>query len=80
VNNQDILTCAEQAGEWLLDRRERLEKHEEEPLTLTSRLAVGLAALTKPHDPDADRGEDEAAHEGQRLDGAARLHAEPGRA
>ena len=34
MNDQDILTCAEQAGEWLLDRRERLEKHEEEPATL----------------------------------------------
>ena len=34
MNDQDILTCAEQAGEWLLDRRERLEKHEEEALTL----------------------------------------------
>jgi hypothetical protein len=34
VNDQDILTCAEQAGEWLLDRRERLEKHENELATL----------------------------------------------
>jgi hypothetical protein len=40
VNDQDILTCAEQAGEWLLDRRERLEKHEAEPLTLLW-LSVG---------------------------------------
>jgi hypothetical protein len=40
VNDQDILTCAEQAGEWLLDRRERLEKHEDEPLTLLW-LSVG---------------------------------------
>ena len=34
MNDQDILTCAEQAAEWLLDRRERLEKHEVELLTL----------------------------------------------
>jgi hypothetical protein len=34
VNEQDILNSATQAAEWLFDRRERLEKHEEEPLTL----------------------------------------------
>ena len=34
MNDQDILTCAAQAGEWLLDRRERLEKHEHESFTL----------------------------------------------
>jgi hypothetical protein len=34
VNDQDILTCAEQAAVWLFDRRERLEKHDLEPLTL----------------------------------------------
>jgi hypothetical protein len=34
VNDQDILICAEQAGKWLLDRRERLEKHDQELLTL----------------------------------------------
>ena len=34
MNDQDILTCAEQAAVWLFDRRERLEKHEQEPLTL----------------------------------------------
>jgi hypothetical protein len=34
MNDQDILTCAKQAGEWLLDRRERLEKHEHEPAAL----------------------------------------------
>jgi hypothetical protein len=34
VNDQDILTRAEQAGEWLLDRRERLEKHDHEYATL----------------------------------------------
>jgi hypothetical protein len=40
VNDQDILTCATQAGEWLLDRRERLEKHGEDPATLLW-LSVG---------------------------------------
>lgn len=34
MNQQDILDSATQAAEWLFDRRERLEKHEEEPLTL----------------------------------------------
>jgi hypothetical protein len=34
VNDHDILTSAEQAAEWLLDRRERLEKHEHESATL----------------------------------------------
>jgi hypothetical protein len=34
VNDQDIFTCAEQAAVWLLDRRERLEKHEHECATL----------------------------------------------
>jgi hypothetical protein len=34
VNEQDILDSATQAAEWLFDRRERLEKYEEEPLTL----------------------------------------------
>jgi hypothetical protein len=34
VNDQDILTCAAQAAERLLDRRERLEKHEHESATL----------------------------------------------
>jgi hypothetical protein len=34
VNEQDILTSATQAAEWLLDRRERLEKHDVELLTL----------------------------------------------
>jgi hypothetical protein len=34
VNEQDILNSATQAAEWLFDRRERLEKHEEELLTL----------------------------------------------
>lgn len=34
MNEQDVLTCATQAAEWLFDRRERLENHDEEPLTL----------------------------------------------
>jgi hypothetical protein len=34
VNEQDILNSATQAAEWLFDRRERLEKHEVELLTL----------------------------------------------
>jgi hypothetical protein len=34
VTDQDILTCATQAAEWLFDRRERLEKHEHESATL----------------------------------------------
>jgi hypothetical protein len=34
VNDQDILTCAAQAAERLLGRRERLEKHEHESATL----------------------------------------------
>ena len=34
MNDQDILTCAAQAAEWLFDRRERLEKDEHESLTL----------------------------------------------
>ena len=34
MNEQDILNSATQAAEWLFDRRERLENHEEEPATL----------------------------------------------
>jgi hypothetical protein len=34
VNDQDILDSATQAAEWLLDRRERLEKYELESTTL----------------------------------------------
>ena len=34
MNDQDILNCATEAAEWLFDRRERLENHEEEPATL----------------------------------------------
>lgn len=40
MNDQDLLTCAMQAGEWFFDRRERLEKHEEELMTLLW-LSVG---------------------------------------
>ena len=34
MTHQDILDTAAQAAEWLFDRRERLEKHEEELMTL----------------------------------------------
>ena len=34
MNDQDILNSATQAAEWLFDRRERLEKHAMELLTL----------------------------------------------
>ena len=34
MNQQDIINSAAQAAEWLFDRRERLENHDEEPLTL----------------------------------------------
>jgi hypothetical protein len=34
MNDQDILACTEQADQWLLGRRKRLEKHEEESATL----------------------------------------------
>jgi hypothetical protein len=34
MNDRDILNCATQAAEWLVDRQERLEKHEGELLTL----------------------------------------------
>jgi hypothetical protein len=34
MTHQDILETAAQAAEWLFDRRERLEKHEEELMTL----------------------------------------------
>jgi hypothetical protein len=40
VTDHDILTYAEQAAVWLFDRRERLEKHEQEPITLLW-LSVG---------------------------------------
>jgi hypothetical protein len=34
MNDRDILNSATQAAEWLFDRRERLEKHDVELLTL----------------------------------------------
>ena len=40
MNEKDILNSATQAAEWLFDRRERLEKHEHELLTLLW-LSVG---------------------------------------
>jgi hypothetical protein len=39
MNDQDILACTEQADQWLLRGRKRLEKHEEESATLL-RLSV----------------------------------------
>jgi hypothetical protein len=40
MTDQDILDCAAQAGEWLFDRRERLEKYGGELMTLLW-LSVG---------------------------------------
>ena len=40
MNDQDILTLATQSAEWLFDRRQRLEQHEQEPCTLLW-LSVG---------------------------------------
>jgi hypothetical protein len=34
VNDEQIVACAVQAADWLLDRRERLEKHEHEFTTV----------------------------------------------
>jgi hypothetical protein len=42
VNDQDLLTCAVQAGEWFFDRRERLEKHEQE---LTALLWLSVSEI-----------------------------------
>jgi hypothetical protein len=40
VNDQDILSCAEQAAEWLLDRRKRLEKHQHDSAAQHTVLAA----------------------------------------
>ena len=50
MNDQDILTCAEQAAEWLLDRRERLEKHEVELLTLLWLSVSEIEAIIESFD------------------------------
>lgn len=42
MNDQDLLTCAVQAGEWFFDRRERLEKHEQE---LTALLWLSVSEI-----------------------------------
>jgi hypothetical protein len=50
VNEHDILTCAEQAAEWLLDRRERLEKHEHESTALLWLSISEIAAIIDSFD------------------------------
>ena len=42
MNEQDILDSATQAAEWLFDRRERLEKHEQE---LTALLWLSVSEI-----------------------------------
>ena len=42
MNDPDVLTCAVQAGEWFFDRRERLEKHEQE---LTALLWLSVSEI-----------------------------------
>jgi hypothetical protein len=61
VNDQDILTCAEQAAVWLFDRRERLENHEHELATLLwlsvseiEAIIDGFDALDAVHGLTAD--------------------------
>jgi hypothetical protein len=61
VNDTDVLTRAEQAAVWLLDRRERLEKHEHEPATLLwlsvseiETIIDGFDALEAAHGPTVD--------------------------
>jgi hypothetical protein len=50
VNDQDLLTCAAQAGAWLLDRRERLEKHEHESTALLWQSVSEIAAIIDSFD------------------------------
>ena len=50
MNDQDILTCAAQAGAWLLDRRERLEKHEHESTALLWLSVSEIAAIIDSFD------------------------------
>ena len=50
MNDQDILTCATQAAEWLFDRRERLEKHEVELLTLLWLSVSEIEAIIESFD------------------------------
>jgi hypothetical protein len=50
VNDQELLTCAAQAGAWLLDRRERLEKHEHESTALLWLTVGEIAAIIDSFD------------------------------
>ena len=50
MNDQDVLTCAVQAAEWLFDRRERLEKHEHESATLLWLSVSELEAIIDSFD------------------------------
>ena len=50
LNDQDLLACAEQAAEWLLDRRERLEKHEHESTALLWLSISEIAAIIDSFD------------------------------
>jgi hypothetical protein len=57
VNDQDILTCAAEAGAWLLDRRERLEKHEHESTALLWLSVSEISAIIDSFDAvEAMRG------------------------
>jgi hypothetical protein len=57
VNDEDILDCAAQAGAWLLDRRERLEKHELESTALLWLAVSEIAAIIGSFEAlDAMRG------------------------
>jgi hypothetical protein len=50
VNDQDLLKSAAQAGAWLLDRRERLEKHEHESTALLWLSVSEIAAIIDSFD------------------------------
>ena len=50
MNEQDILNSATQAAEWLFDRRERLEKHEVELLTLLWLSVSEIEAIIESFD------------------------------
>lgn len=63
MNEQDVFDSATQAAEWLFDRRERLENHEEEPLTLLwlsvseiEAIIDSSAALEAAHSLRVDEG------------------------
>ena len=50
MTHQDILDTAAQAAEWLFDRRERLEKHEEELMTLVWLSVSEIETITDSFD------------------------------